>query len=677
MATNGVLDFQSTNKLIFRGTSANVVIDTQNLSLGVGHQGEGAPEARLSVIGNDNLSGTPNNAIASFRATTAIPGTNDAGVVIGSINGNSPYIADVSTASLGLSFYTQNAQRMRINSSGNVEVGTANLFVDTVNSRVGIGIASPLSRLHVGDGSNPPAGTVDADASLTLDGAGRKKVEQGKPGIYHRENVGLGLHSDYKMSFEVGGSSTLVEAMRILDNGNVGIGLTDPEVKLHVKGGPICVERTYPDGQQAGIVFMEDHTNNDCMFIAYDASGTAEPNADEHLCFYSKNGGGPDPSATDCLLMMKMRSDGHIQIGDAEYKQNHTYLTIASDGGNTWEQGIRFIHHGMDNSNMYGWRIRGSDITDSFHINRIDAGNQERDAFTLNASGMLILNQGSRPGENGTNRGMKWTNTDNNNYWNLFNSNNDHFRFTYNGANKGWVDPNHSGPSEMNDFTGQHRTFIKDVPFTHAEQMKGLIVSSDQNKYVRLNTSLEIGLNAISINESIPNVSLSKIANDKKCFGVISGSEDPETRTEKYGVFGSTFEKEKGDTRVYINSVGEGAIWVTNINGPLESGDYITTSNVAGYGQKQDSEFLANYTVAKITMDCDFDPVTQPVQVIKKDEDGENILDEHDQIQWEDDPSGATEKAYKIRYLDADGNITDEANAVHTAAFVGCTYHCG
>ena len=54
-----------------------------------------------------------------------------------------------------------------------------------------------------------------------------------------------------------------------------------------------------------------------------------------------------------------------------------------------------------------------------------------------------------------------------------------------------------------------------------------------------------------------------------------------------------------------------------------------------------------------------------------------NVLDEHGQIQWEDDPSGATEKAYKIRYLDADGNITDEANAVHKAAFVGCTYHCG
>jgi hypothetical protein len=223
-------------------------------------------------------------------------------------------------------------------------------------------------------------------------------------------------------------------------------------------------------------------------------------------------------------------------------------------------------------------------------------------------------------------------------------------------------------------------------------------------------------------------------------------------------------QKETGDTRVYINSVGEGAMWVVNTADALESGDYITTSNVAGYGQKQDSEFLANYTVAKITMDCDFNPVTQPIQIIKKElsnvnywvkttvsnvsleeysnlaedvrtttteiyysnEDGEittdkyntlesnvqstyteltrtihqeisikeskteqegstlevrqelmNVLDEHGQLQWEDDPSGATERAYKIRYLDANGNITDEANAVHIAAFVGCTYHCG
>ena len=210
-------------------------------------------------------------------------------------------------------------------------------------------------------------------------------------------------------------------------------------------------------------------------------------------------------------------------------------------------------------------------------------------------------------------------------------------------------------------------------------------------------------------------------------------------------------EKEDGDTRIFINSVGEGAIWVTNINGPLESGDYITTSSVVGYGMKQDSEFLANYTVAKITMDCDFNPETKPVrQIIKrrenvnywittkyvdiadeeeyltlpedgrrtieKPEDGStvyqrieryeskkeeeggilevreelvNVLDEHGQLQWEDHPT-ETEKAYKVRYVSNDGQILDEetataakswrrreGDAVHIAAFVGCTYHCG
>ena len=256
----------------------------------------------------------------------------------------------------------------------------------------------------------------------------------------------------------------------------------------------------------------------------------------------------------------------------------------------------------------------------------------------------------------------------------------------------------------MNDFTGQHRCFLRGIPREQIKDKVGLIVSSDKNKYTMISGDIVTGQNAIDISESIPDVSISQKAHDKACFGVISGVEDPEKREDLYGVFGTPFPKENGDDRVYINSVGEGAIWVANTNGPLEAGDYITTSNVAGYGQKQDSAGLMNYTVAKITMDCDFNPETQPIQKIKKKQEitrywrsssGEesteekdgfdelvekveivNDLDEHGQIQWEDDPT-ETEKAYKVRYLTVDGTQTDEANAVHTAAFVGCTYHCG
>jgi hypothetical protein len=55
---------------------------------------------------------------------------------------------------------------------------------------------------------------------------------------------------------------------------------------------------------------------------------------------------------------------------------------------------------------------------------------------------------------------------------------------------------------------------------------------------------------------------------------------------------------------------------------------------------------------------------------------GGNVLDENGQLQFED-KTGATEEPYERRFLAADGSQTDEANTVHTAAFVGCTYHCG
>ena len=364
-----------------------------------------------------------------------------------------------------------------------------------------------------------------------------------------------------------------------------------------------------------------------------------------------------------------------LQIGNTTDKTSDTYLTIASDGGSAYAQGIKLIHH---HSN-YGWRIRGDDTDDCFHINYISAGSNNASALIISNTGQILapfnLKMGS--GNVTAGAGLRFIQqAPATNWWDLGTSTNTdpNFVFSYRGGAQGYL--NHGAGNSQLNFTGQHRTFIKDTPFTEAENLEGLIVSADQNKYIKMSGGIEAGSNAITVNESLPLVSLSVTTKDKKCFGVISTSEDPEKREEEYGNWVSVSEKEKGDTRVFINSVGEGAIWVVNTNGSLESGDYITTSTVKGYGQKQDDDILHNYTVAKITMDCDFDPATQPVQMIKKDQDGENVLDEHDQIQWEDHPT-ESEKAYKIRYLDANGVITDEASAVHKAAFVGCTYHCG
>ena len=149
--------------------TGNVAVDTDTLfvdsvnnRVGVGTT---TPEVPLNVVGNNALSGNPNNAIASFRATTAVPGTNDAGVVIGSINGNSPYIADVSAASVGLSFYTQNVERMRIASGGNVGIGTT---IPTSNLHV-VGNAFISSDLTVTGVFYAPGSAVQIQTSVFTD----------------------------------------------------------------------------------------------------------------------------------------------------------------------------------------------------------------------------------------------------------------------------------------------------------------------------------------------------------------------------------------------------------------------------------------------------------------------------------------------------------------------------
>jgi hypothetical protein len=223
-------------------------------------------------------------------------------------------------------------------------------------------------------------------------------------------------------------------------------------------------------------------------------------------------------------------------------------------------------------------------------------------------------------------------------------------------------------------FTGQHMCFSDESLRPLCE---GQIVSANKNKYVSLNGPLTTGLQAIKSSESLPVVSLSNVVNDRTVFGVVDHIENDESvRSQQSGIGIVTQDKELGDNRVVVNSLGEGAIWVVNTNGNLSSGDYITTSNVTGYGQKQnDSDTLHSYTVAKITMDCDFNPQDVPIRVIKKDENGQNILDSYGRLQWED--TDEMEQAYNIRYLTVDGEDTDEANSVWTAAYVGCTYHCG
>ena len=100
-----------------------------------------------------------------------------------------------------------------------------------------------------------------------------------------------------------------------------------------------------------------------------------------------------------------------------------------------------------------------------------------------------------------------------------------------------------------------------------------------------------IDKDGISIEDAIPVVALSRKKKDKRVFGVLGA---PKRNTNN-------------PNRLIVNSVGEGAICVANTNGNIENGDYLQSSDLLGYGEKQDDDILHNYTIAKSTIDCNFE----------------------------------------------------------------------
>jgi hypothetical protein len=697
-----------------------------------GDPSHGGNEPRLELV--SNIADTASNSFTRL--------TSNAGVF--SIETGTSGTSDNGTITFG---GFQN-ERLRITSDGNVGVGTDN----------------PDKKLHVYTTAS------ESNSQLFLQSANRyatMQMSDDSGGVMVQNDQGdLRLLTGFDASMGNGS-----ETMRIKDNGNVGIGVVDPGLfKLNVNGTAHLpsIHRTNFTKELSEYFELVSGTTStvtlNSLLLEINVTGTADADESEY-------------SGTIDLDILGQRTNS--TYGEDIVKTQLHFTAAWNEQSDQWQR-LQFIQE-IKAQDINSYRCITSIPVFRFtyiarklqiYIQYNALQYRVKHSFTARVSsdeafaGDIISYPGGAPMSGtdagavqglcygiggklgvGTNSPIAAFNVkqsaDNSpagsfiispvsgslNYWGMYVSAGNDFMFHQNGSDRGFL-ANGQNESAL-DFTGQHRNFIDGIPATNYVDFEGLIVSANKNKYFDVNEDLTTGANAIQISQSLPLVALSNVALDKACFGVISGVEDPDTRTYEQGTFVTILQKQTGDRRAFINSVGEGAIWVTNINGPLESGDYITTSNVAGYGQKQDSEFLANYTVAKITMDCDFNPATQSLEIIRKEmgdvnywvnttyenvseeeysnlaeenrqivdgvyqkitkeeskteqegyelevrQELVNVLDEHGEIQWEDHPT-ETEKAYKIRYLDADGNITDEANAVHKAAFVGCTYHCG
>jgi hypothetical protein len=169
-----------------------------------------------------------------------------------------------------------------VNFSADVAVNTNTLFVDVSTARVGIGTDSPAYKLDVTGSAQLSGG----DLILRSDSA-NADTQSIRFENSSDDTRSAYIRADYATNSS-GNATSLVfgtnpstsdgsNRMVIDSTGNVGIGTTSPEKKLHVKDGDIRIESTFPRIYLTDTDSDSDYSiiNSQGAFSIYDDTNTA------------------------------------------------------------------------------------------------------------------------------------------------------------------------------------------------------------------------------------------------------------------------------------------------------------------------------------------------------------------------------------------------------------------
>jgi hypothetical protein len=259
--TGYVYHFEA-NPLAFGTSNAERMRITAGGVVGIGTTSP-STYTKLHVDGAKSLTRTTDSGWGQF----AVANPNDGETGITWAAGGTGYPGNDSTYTrqwiAGLSPFSTGTDRWSLT---NKTLGASTVLTALEDGKVGIGTTNPGSRLQVGNAGTSPSGL----ATLTLTGANTAPEIATKPGLYHRAAIGLGVFSDYAMSFEVNGSTSLTEAMRILNDGSVGIGTTAISSKLHIAGQAELLRLQH---DAAYIPFYNTANSSRTGYIQYNAGG--------------------------------------------------------------------------------------------------------------------------------------------------------------------------------------------------------------------------------------------------------------------------------------------------------------------------------------------------------------------------------------------------------------------
>ena len=203
---------------------------------------------------------------------------------------------------------------------------------DNSNARVGIGTGNPGNKLHIQDGGSGFAGTFDARNKSIIESSGEAYLATYVPdnsfsGLRFFNSTALKGFIDYyhgtqgnALVYSATGYHKFMtsgtEKVRIINNGNVGIGTTNPSERLHVfaedNGDGILIESSAVGTNRAPALklFPKSSSANNRYWAISPYKDTPEG-----LSFSSSNAKGDDPYSSGTTRMLIDGITGNVGIG--------------------------------------------------------------------------------------------------------------------------------------------------------------------------------------------------------------------------------------------------------------------------------------------------------------------------------------------------------------------------